>query len=192
MGGAAEGRESGRKGDGGVPSSAPKALDQEGANDLAGWVWVPAGDGVAGDLEPWVVAGRGAATGRIYIYICMYVSGPEEPCPQSTSWTGVEGGVAPRRAPTRYIPPPNEMTHVKASLVVGGLRAPQATLRGARPCPGERTGGQHTEPLTGTTGPRGEDRRPSHMTGTTGPGGDGRPGPITGTTGLGVRRTPRL
>ena len=168
---------------------ARQSLDQEGANDLAGWVWVPAGDGVAGTLSPGWWQGEGP---RLDVYIYMYVSGPEEPCPQSTSWTGVEGGVAPRRAPTRYIPPPNEMTHVKASLVVGGLRAPQATLRGARPCPGERTGGQHTEPLTGTTGPRGEDGRPSHMTGTTGPGGDGRPGPITGTTGLGVRRAPRL
>lgn len=60
----------------------------------------------------------------ICIYVCLWA------CPESTSWTGVEGGVAPCRTPTRYISPPNEMTHAKASLVVGGLRAPRRRCEG--------------------------------------------------------------
>ena len=119
--------------------------------------------------------GGGRERGRDWTYICMSVSGPEEPCPESTSWTGVEGGVAPCRAPTRYISPPNAMTHVKKpASSLAACVPPQATLRGAWPRPGGAPGAaalrgaaslgprgpgdHHTEPLTGATGPRGGPR----------------------------------
>lgn len=87
----------------------------------------------------------------MYMYTCIYVYRP--------SWSGVEGGVAPCRAPpARYrSPPPNEVTDVKASLVVGGPRAPRRRCGGARPCPGGCTGGRRAEGrcLPGPSRPRG-------------------------------------
>lgn len=102
----------------------------------------------------------------VYI-ICVHVSGPEEPCPDSTSWTGMEGGVAPCRAPTRYISPPDEMTHVKASLAVGdaarSAALPRGAHRGPRRPPSKRNltmsssnGGRR---LPGPSRPRGPSRR---------------------------------
>lgn len=124
------------RGEGG---QAPVAGVEDGANDLAGWV----------------VAGGGAARLDVYVYMytCIYVYRP--------SWSGVEGGVAPCRAPpARYryrSPPPNEVTDVKASLVVGGPRAPRRRCGGARPCPGGCTGGRRAEGrcLPGPSRPRG-------------------------------------
>ena len=155
--------------------------------------------------------GGGRERGRDWTHICMSVSGPEEPCPESTSWTGVEGGVAPCRAPTRYISPPNAMTHVKKpASSLAACVPPQATLRGAWPRPGGAPGASTPPPAKGTCpcvlltgaaalrgaaslGPRGPGDHPAEpSTGTTGPRGDRRPSPIAGTTGLGERRAPRL
>ena len=145
--------------------------------------------------------GGGRERGRDWTYICMSVSGPEEPCPESTSWTGVEGGVAPCRAPTRYISPPNAMTHVKKpASSLAACVPPQATLRGAWPRPGGAPGASTPPPAKGTCpcvlltgaaalrgaaslGPRGPgDHHTEPLTGATGPRG----GPL-GLGGTGAR-----
>lgn len=94
--------------------------------------------------------GGGRERGRDWTHICMSVSGPEEPCPESTSWTGVEGGVAPCRAPTRYISPPNAMSHVKkpASSLAACVPPPGDAARGVA-SPRGRTGGLDASPCKG-------------------------------------------
>ena len=69
--------------------------------------------------------GGGRERGRDWTYICMSVSGPEEPCPESTSWTG-GGRWCGSLSSTHsiYISTQCNDPRQKASLVVGGLRAP--------------------------------------------------------------------
>lgn len=100
-----------------------------------------------GDLEPWVVAGRGAATGRIYVCLSL---GQRSPVQSRLRGLGVEGGVAPCRAPTRYISPPNAMTHVKkpASSLAACVPPPGDAARGVA-SPRGRTGGLDASPRKG-------------------------------------------
>lgn len=123
--------------------------------------------------------GGGRERGRDWTYICMSVSGPEEPCPESTSWTGgwkvvwlpvehpLDIYLHPMQGPTSKSQPRRWRPAWPRPEGAPGA----AALRGAASLGPRGPGDHHTEPLTGATGPRG---------GTTGPGGGPTPGPYNG------------
>jgi hypothetical protein len=153
MGGAAERRESGRRGGATGPGAAVRGPRRHPGRPQAPVAGVEDGAAVRWEAcargRPGWWQGEGPRL-DVYMYVCLWARGALSRV-DFVDW-GVEGGVAPCRAPTRYISPPNARTHVKK---------PASSLAACVASPRGRTGGRRAEGrrLPGPSRPRGPSHR---------------------------------